>query len=416
MKNFILALICIFVLFSCSVNKENSQVKENASSWTVNNIETSTWEIFSDNNKVEHKEEKLSTSYTIIAEKSFFYNEINDSEPRKAYVMKWDIVEVDNTKSSDYKIFVTYVASNGKTTSGYIKKSDIAPTEKKIVNSDSTSLCIQEWILPNKLDLDWTKGKKVTFSYKWDCKTTKTTNIEWSENVNIWNSEYSILNMLAMDGFGVWCAPNNPKNKNIQNGKYRAEITYSSTTDCMGNIQKTPYISISIDEWDEDILLILGWDNIKNLDEEIILWENILKSIKIEELSEKDFSKTFELKISELKVWDVILNANKWRFEIPSLEDEYYINFKNKDSCLPDNGRHSIECIIEKIAWNDILWKLEEWKSTCFEADEDGNEACNNYTRNIKFKTNIISRATTIISDVSNCVFVDYDGTKKKCE
>lgn len=330
--------------------------------------------------------------------------------------MKWDIVEVDNTKSFDDKIFAKYTASNGNITSGYIKKSDIAPTEKKIVNSDSKNLCKQELILPNKLDLDWTKGKKVTFSYKWDCKTTKTKNIEWTSNIMIWNSKYSVLNMLSMDGFGVWCGPNNPKNKKIQNGKYNSEIIYSSTTDSMGNIQKTPYISISIDEWDKGILLILGWDNIKNLDEEIIFWEKILKNIKMEELSEKDFSKAFELKISELKVWDITLNADKWRFEIPSLEDEYYINFKNKDTCLPDNGRHSIECIIEKISWNDILWKLEEWKSTCFEPDEDGNEACNNYTRNIKFKTNIISKTTTIISDVSSCVFVDYDGNKKKCE
>lgn len=67
-------------------------------------------------------------------EKAYFYNNPNDTEARKAYVMRWDKIIVDNEKSTENMIFATYTNSSWKTTEWYLEKDAIQPV--KILSMD----------------------------------------------------------------------------------------------------------------------------------------------------------------------------------------------------------------------------------------------------------------------------------------
>ena len=54
------------------------------------------------------KKVELSKFQNVIVEKSYFYTNEDDAEPRKAYVMQWDRVTLDYSKSTEDKVFVTY--------------------------------------------------------------------------------------------------------------------------------------------------------------------------------------------------------------------------------------------------------------------------------------------------------------------
>lgn len=162
MKHFLLLFTCLFALTSCFSGKKTEQ--GNNHSWAV--VSESTTQTGSEITE-DQEPHPISTHYTISAEKSYFYTHPDDAEPRKAYVMQWDILEVNHEKSTENMIFAVYTNSEGKTTEGYLKRNTLQPIKTLSMEEiQSVSQCYRQYKI---VDNSWNQ-MMAEFYFVWECK------------------------------------------------------------------------------------------------------------------------------------------------------------------------------------------------------------------------------------------------------
>lgn len=103
-------------------SKNTSNTDNQKENFTNNATNISVWSVNTPENSGSTKNTLTEVYYYIEPKKSFFYTNPTDAEPRKAYVMMWDVVKVIPEKSTGNMFFALYTNSAGKTTEGYLKK------------------------------------------------------------------------------------------------------------------------------------------------------------------------------------------------------------------------------------------------------------------------------------------------------
>lgn len=162
MKHFLLLFTCLFTLTSC-FSSENTEKSDNHS-WTIISENTTQTESETTEDQESHP---ISTHYTVSVEKSYFYTHPDDTEPRKAYVMRWDILEVNHEKSTENMIFAVYTNSEGKTTEGYLKRNTLQPIKTLSMEEiQSVSQCYRQYKI---VDNSWNQ-MMAEFYFVWECK------------------------------------------------------------------------------------------------------------------------------------------------------------------------------------------------------------------------------------------------------
>lgn len=220
MKKFLIIFICIFALNSCFSSK-NTENSEN-NSWSIISENSSQTDV--ENSQTEEKSEEkiLPTEYEVISEKSYFYTNSTDTEPRKAYVMKWDKIIVDNEKSTEDMIFAIYTNSSWKTTEWFLKKSEIKALEnnsqKLEEKGEKISNCkrVYDFSVWHSENIQWTR--KFEFNFVWDCAEQK--NPLKIGMLGMWDvkirldsgQEWSFFNWMHMmdTWFPGWCGVKKP--------------------------------------------------------------------------------------------------------------------------------------------------------------------------------------------------------------
>lgn len=216
MKKILMIFICIFTLTSCFSGK-NTENKEN-NSWNI--ISENSSQTGAENSQTEEK--TLPTEYEVIAEKTYFYTNSTDTEPRKAYVMKWDKIIVDNEKSTENMFFATYTNSSWKTTEWFLKKSEIKAIEnnsqKLEEKGEKISNCkrVYDFSVWHSENVQWTR--KFEFNFVWDCAEQK--NPLKIGMLGMWDvkirldsgQEWSFFNWMHMmdTWFPGWCGVKKP--------------------------------------------------------------------------------------------------------------------------------------------------------------------------------------------------------------
>lgn len=113
--------------------------------------------------------------YTVIAEKTYFFNGAG-TDQRKSYVVLGDAVSVGEIR--DGFGFSEYVNSKGVKTSGFLKMSDLAEGEKKIVANTIPPALSGKYEISKKSEY----GSELSATVEIDASKKGKYNVRWTMN------------------------------------------------------------------------------------------------------------------------------------------------------------------------------------------------------------------------------------------
>lgn len=430
MKNFLIIFICIFALTSCFSGK-NTENSEN-NSWSI--ISENSSQTGAENLQTEEKSEEkiLPTEYEVITEKAYFYSNSTDTEPRKAYVMKWDKIIVDNEKSTENMIFATYTNSSWKTTEWFLKKSEIKAMETNNQQSEEKvekfSNCKRVYSFAYWKEEDVIDGyRKFTFKLVWDCPPKQEQKIDYTwDAFRVATWQQAIFSNFMINNTwwaGWWCFIKNPiYSKKFQKDNFEIDMKWW-----------TEYCSDGSDNgWE------YSWDYLINIDI-FEKWRKII-NLKLEKLSkwvleenyndllwtmENGFSEQWTQSAEEIKLQELHSikwtkeKLNEWKFT----HNGNYISFEDMKIATGLNlggdceneyffgQKIFTECKVTKIDWNFIYWEYISWKTI-----DEGTYS--KITSKIEYnKTHIIHGKTEKLKESYNneCFNGDISGESIPC-
>lgn len=407
MKKILIPFFLIITLSSCIFNKNTEKIENN--SWTTLswNISENISQTGSENSE-KQEENNISKEYKVITEKAYFYTNSTDTEPRKAYVMKWDKIIVDNEKSTENMIFATYTNSSWKTTDWFIKRIKVQEVNFKnkavnIFESSGNEKCkkIYQFAVWEEYKVYWYRTFEFIFPWKCNGKTNVKMDgmFDW-EFILGNNQKWSIINywMKISTWFPGWCSVEKTTfSKKISKNGFEINIlawkeycTHEESFTWNNRID----VSIS-EEWDEwfgllisfieipekllkssyeDLVLIFqnGFTEtgkkilqkdiekirIQKQKEEELRWEQEEKQIENEKLKKISETKWTKELLEKAEFWDDgdfirLYYDNKKFFVINTwlTESWWAINTCNWE------GRALSECIIDKVSNGFIYWR-----------------------------------------------------------
>lgn len=464
MKKILMIFICIFTLTSCFSSKNTENGENN--SWSI--ISENSSQTDAENSQIEEKSEEkiLPTEYEVIAEKTYFYTNSTDIEPRKAYVMKWDKIIVDNEKSTENMFFATYTNSSWKTTEWFLKKSEIKAVEnnhqkleekdEELTEKTTKVKCVNIYDfakIPFDELMKWTSAQptwKVRITISWEnkeCIQQKSpvlvNDLFWELENFYKKSDASVINTYVEreTGFGYNC--NWPeeftKSKTIKiNGK---EVALQGFKEYCEWEWTSYFVRTNID----NIIFSIKTTQ-SNIENDLkIIFETFEKSLKIEHLAfddknQKDFKNSkkseeenikkqeeerqdkYLKEISSVKWTSELLEKAKFANNAQSIKlyyndrDYFYIStgMNEKwwaiDECN-DPWSTGSECIVDRVANGFVFWKSKfshtidhsgGWKT--------GNWYYEYYYGETQYKTNIKTETTEKIKEWTKRECLDYDG------
>lgn len=431
MKKLIIILIWFLSLSSCGNSDKIGTQSWANTSW----ITISSWSISSSWSEVWAWE--LTENQEILADKSFFYNSPTDAEPRKAYVMKWDSIKIDATKSTNTMIYAKYTSSNWNITEWYLKRTDITNNIKgnkfgiaKVGQTISSS-----WVNPMqpttsncKRIYDFGVGnnwkilsyRQFEFNLVGDCTPQKETiqfnDMLGNKGFKLLTGEQSIIwNFLTWeewsDAGGSMCIVENPiKNNKINKNWFSVQMIWWNEACWMEGIASgSMWIWINIyEQWKNIIYIYIPWIQSENFNTTYndILWtmENGFRELQ---WSQKItlHTETLSEKMNKINWTKELLEES----EFTQTDTWYTINWEISSNIISVNASmdpfissywwcndySSWKCVVDKVSNGNVYWRYKYYKKDSV----DGYDIKLIDSWEIAFKTSIDTGKTEKISE-----------------